>query len=79
MNNSKIAYFAQEDILHLMISDELETDSREISPNITAEFNETGELIGVEILQASSFIKETILELVQTQLSETTTDSSRKY
>jgi len=32
-----MAYFAQEDILHLMISDEPEADSREISPNITAE------------------------------------------
>lgn len=79
MNNSKMAYFAQEDILHLMISDEPEADSREISKNITAELNETGELIGVEILQASSFIKETILELVQTQLPETTTDSSKKH
>lgn len=72
MNNSKMAYFAQEDILHLMISDEPEADSREISPNLTAELNEAGELIGVEILQASSFIKETVLESVQAQLSQTT-------
>ncbi|NBD18663.1 MAG: DUF2283 domain-containing protein [Cyanobacteria bacterium] len=72
MNHSKMAYFAQEDILHLMISDESEADSREISPNITAELNEAGELIGVEILQASSLIKETILESVQAQLSQKT-------
>ncbi|MFP4694401.1 MAG: DUF2283 domain-containing protein [Halothece sp.] len=66
-----MAYFAQEDILHLMISDEPEAASREISPNITAELNEAGELIGVEILQASSFIKDTILESVKAQLPET--------
>jgi len=72
INNSKMAYFAQEDILHLIISDEPEADSREISPNITAELNEAGELIGVEILQASSFIRNTILESVQAHLSETT-------
>ncbi len=62
MNKPKMTYFEQEDILHLMISDEPESDSIELSPNITAELNESGELIGIEILNASAFIQDTILD-----------------
>ncbi|MDJ0690523.1 MAG: DUF2283 domain-containing protein [Xenococcaceae cyanobacterium MO_188.B32] len=68
MNNAKMTYFEQEDILHLSLSDETEAGSVEISPNITAELNEAGELIGVEIIQASSFIRDTILESAQAKL-----------
>lgn len=51
-----MTYFEEEDILHLVISDEPESDSLELSPNITAELNENSELIGLEILNASTFI-----------------------
>lgn len=59
MNNLKMSYFENEDILHLLISDKKEFDSVEISPNITAELSEDGQLIGIEILEASSFLRET--------------------
>ncbi len=36
----KMTYFEKEDILHLVISDEAESGSVELSPNITAELNE---------------------------------------
>ena len=49
-----MTYFKEEDILHLSISDEKESNSVEMSPNVTAEFNEHGDLIGIEILEASS-------------------------
>ncbi|MBE9103585.1 DUF2283 domain-containing protein [Nostoc cf. edaphicum LEGE 07299] len=68
MNNSKMAYFEKEDILHLTISDEREAGSVEISPNITAELNEDGDLIGIEIINASAFIRDSILESVQARL-----------
>ena len=55
-------YFDQEDILHLVISEEPQGDSLELSPNITAELSENGELIGIEILNASAFIQETVLD-----------------
>lgn len=58
-------YFQAEDVLHLVISDEPETQSIEISPNITAELNAKNELIGVEILNASDFLRDTVLESVQ--------------
>jgi uncharacterized protein YuzE len=65
INTSKMTYFEQEDILHLVISDEPESGSVEIAPNITAELNEAGELIGIEILRASTFIRDVILESAQ--------------
>jgi hypothetical protein len=46
----KFAYFSEEDVLHLVISEEEEAHSVEVSPNNTAEFNDRGELIGIEIL-----------------------------
>ncbi|MFM6452780.1 MAG: DUF2283 domain-containing protein, partial [Planktothrix sp.] len=54
MNPTKMTYFEQEDILHLKFSDEPEMGSIEISPNMTAELNAEGELIGLEILEATA-------------------------
>ena len=68
LNKTKRAYFEQEDILHLAISDEPEGGSIELSPNITAELNNAGELIGIEILNASAFIRDSILESVQAKI-----------
>jgi uncharacterized protein YuzE len=64
----QINYFKEEDILHLLISEEPESASIEISPNVTAELNAAGELIGVEILNASNYIRDCILESVQGKL-----------
>ncbi|HUT55735.1 MAG TPA: DUF2283 domain-containing protein [bacterium] len=68
MNKTTMTYFKDEDVLHLAISDEKEANSIELSPNITAELNEHGELIGIEILQASSFIRDSILESAQAKM-----------
>ncbi len=72
MNEPKLAYFQNEDILHLSISDEAEMDSVEISPNVTAELNDKGELIGIEIIDASSFLRDSILESTQAKLLQLT-------
>jgi uncharacterized protein YuzE len=68
MNKAKMNYFKNEDILHLAISNEKEAASIEISPNVTAELNENGELIGIEILGASSFIRDSIMEAAQAKM-----------
>ena len=68
MSNPRMVYFEENDILHLSVSDEPETASVELSPNVTAELNEQGELIGIEILNASSFIRDSILESAQARL-----------
>jgi uncharacterized protein YuzE len=68
MSKPRLAYFEQEDILHLVLSEEPEAQSVELSPNITVELNAKGELIGIEILKASSFLRDTIMESVQAKL-----------
>ena len=68
LNMTKMAYFEQEDKLHLEISDEPERGSIELSPNITVELNDNGELIGIEILNASAFIQDSILESAQAKI-----------
>ncbi len=60
MNKTKMRYFEPEDILYLAISDEPENSSIELSSNVTAEYNDRGELIGIEILKASDFIRDSI-------------------
>ncbi len=68
MKKPKMVYFEHEDILHLVIAEEAEANSIELSPNITAELNERGELIGIEILNASAFVRDAIMEGVQARV-----------
>ncbi len=65
MSKPRIKYFEEEDILHLVISDEPELRSVELAPNITVELNEKDEIIGVEILKASAFLRDSVLESIQ--------------
>ncbi|MBW4473340.1 MAG: DUF2283 domain-containing protein [Stenomitos rutilans HA7619-LM2] len=68
MTNAKMNYFEAEDVLYVTLLDEPEANSVEISPTITAELNDAGELIGIEILHASAFIHDVILESTQGKL-----------
>jgi uncharacterized protein YuzE len=68
MSKARLVYFEKEDVLHLAISDEAEAGSVEVSPNVTAELNDEGELIGIEILSASTFIRDSVLESVQAKV-----------
>ncbi len=70
MGDAQMSYFEEEDVLHLVISDEPEAGSVELSPGITAELDAEGALIGIEILGASAYIRDTILETVQGRLLE---------
>lgn len=72
MNRPRLIYFETEDVLHLVISDEPEFGSLELAPNITAELNEKNELIGVEILNASIFLRDSVLESVQARIAQLT-------
>ncbi len=79
MDKPHMTCFEKEDILHVCISDEHEASSVELTPNVTAELNEKGELIGIEILDASSYVRDSILESVQAkrlQLSESSSPAS---
>jgi len=68
MNRVHMEYFEKDDVLHLAITNEPEAGSVELSPNITAELNEQGELIGIEILNASEFVRDSILETAQAKI-----------
>ncbi len=71
-------YFKDDDIIHINISDGMETSSVELSPNITAEIDENGELIGIEILNASIFVRDSILETAQAKLINLPSKQSTK-
>ena len=70
MNSPTMQYFPEQDIIHLAITNEEEMESLELSPNITAELNADGDLIGVEILKASIFLRDFILESTQARLMQ---------
>ncbi len=70
MNKPKLTYFEQEDVLHILIAEGPENSSMEIGPNITAELNDKNELIGVEILNASLFMRDAVLESVQAKMTQ---------
>ena len=65
MNKMHIRYFEEEDVLHLAITDEPEARSLELSPTITVELNAQNEVIGVEILNASAFLRDSVLDSIQ--------------
>jgi uncharacterized protein YuzE len=68
MSEAKLAYFKDVDVLHLSLSDEAEAKSVELSPDVTAELNARGELIGIEIINASTYLRDTLLESAQARL-----------
>jgi len=68
MNNAKMTYFQDDDVLYLAISEGEEANSVELYPNVTAELNDKDELIGLEILEASTFVRDYILETAQVRL-----------
>ena len=65
MTKTRIQYFEQEDALHVLISEGPESRSIELSPNITVELNDKNEMIGVEILNATAFLRNAVLDSVQ--------------
>ncbi len=68
MSNPRMTYFEKEDILHLVLSEGPEAKSVELSPDITVELNSSNELIGIEILKASTFLRDTIVESAQAKM-----------
>ena len=58
-----MAYFEKEDILHLMVALGPEAQSVELSPDVTVEMDAQGQILGIEILNASRFISDLVVEL----------------
>jgi len=67
MNKMQIRYFEEEDILHMVITDGPEARSLELSPTITVELNDQNEVIGIEILDASIFLRDSVLAWIESR------------
>ena len=68
----RMAYFEAEDILHLTIAGGPEAQSVELSPDVTVEMDAQGQILGVEILNASRFLRDSIMDLSLIHISEPT-------
>ena len=68
MNKPKLFLFEKEDILQFVVSEDKEANSVELSPNITAELNTMGELIGIEVLNASIYLRDFFMQTAQAKL-----------
>lgn len=79
MSKPRMFYFEKEDILHLVVADDEEANSVELSPNVTAELNEEGELIGIEILNASTFMRDSFMEAAQARMLNLTNPEKQNY
>ena len=71
MKKPKLLYFDEEDILHLVISGGGGANSIEVSPNITGRTQQR-QVIGIEILNASTFVRDAIMEGVQAKVLQLT-------
>jgi len=63
-----LKYYAEADVLYVLIKAGEEANSVEIEPGVTAEFDRRGELIGIEILDASKYLRKVIQEKLEPQL-----------
>jgi uncharacterized protein YuzE len=68
-------YFPDQDILHVLIREGDEAGSVELSPHVTAELDEAGEIIGIEITNATAYVRDNILESAQARLLRGNSDS----
>lgn len=66
MNNKPLVnYDPKKDVLYIVAKKGKEEEFVEIAPNINVELDEKGEVIGIEILNASSFLKPIVKPLYQ--------------
>ena len=58
---SNVRYDTEADVLYLVCDEGEITGSIEISPGITVEFGDAGNILGVEILRASKTLTEKVI------------------
>ena len=56
MNEARVRYFAQSDILYLLVKEGCEDRFVEVSEGVNVELDEQGQLLGIEILNASRLL-----------------------
>ena len=73
--DKNMRYFPEQDVLHVLIREGEEASSVELSPHVTAELDQDGEIIGIEITDATAYVRDNILESAQGRLLRGTADS----
>jgi uncharacterized protein YuzE len=61
ITESKVRYDAKADVLYLVCDEGEIARSIEVSPGITIEFGDAGNILGVEILRASKVLMEKVI------------------
>lgn len=65
MKEPFVNYDPKADVLYIAAKKGTEEEFVEVAPGINVELNEKGEVIGIEILNASSFLKPIVKPLYQ--------------
>ncbi|MBI4029029.1 MAG: DUF2283 domain-containing protein [Candidatus Blackburnbacteria bacterium] len=58
---NNIYYDRKSDALWILVKGGVEEVSREVAPGVSVELDKKGELLGIEVLNASKVFKETLL------------------
>ncbi|MCD6500701.1 DUF2283 domain-containing protein [bacterium] len=70
LNSQKIiSYDRKSDVLYLGVKKGIEEEFVEVSPGINVELNQNGQVIGIEILNASKILK-SVVKPLQKQILE---------
>ena len=65
----KLHYYEDSDVLYYLISEGEEEKAIELSPGVTVELNKEKEIVGIEILDASKFMKTFVIENFQRKIA----------
>ena len=65
MPKLRLWYFPDKDILYLWFADGKERASVELCARVTAEYDAKGALLGIEMLDASPFVYDLLLPLLE--------------
>ena len=63
-----VKYYPENDVLYVLLQAGEEAKAVEIEPGVTAELNKRGKLIGIEILDASKYLRKLIQQRLAPQL-----------
>ena len=69
IRSGKLHYYEDSDVLYYLISEGEEEEAIELVPGVTVELNGEKEIIGIEILDASKFMKTFVVENFQRKIA----------
>lgn len=70
MRGGTLKYYEDCDVLYFFLKKGEERESIEVAPGVTLELNDKKEIIGIEILDASKFLKTFVMTNFKKQLQE---------